>query len=98
MLRVQTIEHAREGDGFPQVFQTADPGYGPFDTHAEAGVRDAAVFAQVKIPLESFLGEVVLVDALEEQVVGGHALRASDDFSVAFRREDVDAEREFGTL
>ena len=43
-LRVQAMQHAGEGDGFADVFQAADPGYGSLDAHAEAGVGDAAIF------------------------------------------------------
>src|SRR6185312_464303 len=43
-------------NGFTHVFQTADPGYGALNTHAETGVRDSAKLAQVQIPLESRFG------------------------------------------
>ena len=55
-----------------------------------------AVAAQVEIPLERFLRQVVLLDALQQQVEIGEALAAADDFAVAFRREHVDAQRELG--
>ncbi len=97
-LGVQPMQHAREGNRFAHVLQAADPGYGSLDAHAEAGVRDAAVLAEIKIPLEGFFGQIVLVNALQEQIVGGHALRSADDFAVAFGGEHVDAEREFGAL
>jgi hypothetical protein len=58
------MEHAREGDGLAHVLQAADPGYGSLDAHAEAGVGNAAVFAEIKIPLEGFFGQIVLVNAL----------------------------------
>ncbi len=57
--------------------------------HAEAGVGDAAVFAQVEIPLEGFEREVVVFDALLEEVVAVYALAAAYDFAVALGGEDV---------
>ena len=62
------------------------------DAHAEAGVRHGAVAAQVEVPVEGFLGQLVLLDALEQQVVVGHALAAADDLAVALGGEDVDAD------
>src|ERR1700691_490335 len=92
------MQHSRERNGLAYMFQATDPGYGSLDAHAEAGVRDAAVLAEIKIPLEGFFGQIVLVDALQEQVVRGHALRSSDDFAITFGGKHVDAEREVGTL
>ena len=62
----------------------------------KAGVRNAAVAAQVEIPLKRFLGQVVLPDAPQENVVARLALAAADDFAVAFGRDHVEAERELG--
>src|SRR5208337_5332233 len=76
---VEPVEHTRKRNRLAHVLQSADPGHGSLDAHAEAGVRDAAVLAEIKIPLESFFGQIVLMNALQEQVVGGHALRSADD-------------------
>ena len=92
------MQHARKGNRFAHVLQAADPGYSSLNAHAEAGVRNAAVLAEIKIPLESFFGQIVLVNALQEQIMRGHALRSADDFAVAFGREHVDAESKFRTL
>ncbi len=73
-LRVDAVEGAGEGDGFADVVQAADPGYAALDAHAEAGVGDAAVFAQVEVPLEGGEGEVVVFDAGLEEVVVVDAL------------------------
>ena len=86
------MQRPREGDGLPYVVEAADPGYGALDAHAETAVGDAAVAAQVEIPLEGFFGQVVVLDAGVEQLVAGDALRASDDFAVAFGGQDIDAE------
>ena len=74
------------------MVEAADPGDGALDAHAEAGVGDAAVAAQVEVPLEGGEREVVLFDAGLEEVVAVDALRAADDFAVALGGEDVDAE------
>ncbi len=92
------MQHAREGDGLAHVLQAADPGYGSLDTHTKAGVRDAAVLAEIKIPLECFFGEVVFLDAPHEEIVRGRALRSADDFALAFGGEDIDAQSEFVPL
>ena len=47
---IDSVEGAGEGDGFADVVEAADPGYGSLDAHAEAGVGDAA--AEVEVPLE----------------------------------------------
>jgi hypothetical protein len=59
-------------------------------------VRHGAVAAQVEVPLEGLLRQLVLLDALEQQVEVVEALAAADDLAVAFRRQHVDAERQFG--
>ena len=51
-LRINAVEGSGEGDGFADVVEAADPGYYSLDAHAEAGVGDAAVFAEVEVPLE----------------------------------------------
>ena len=47
---IDSVEGSGEGDGFTDVVQAADPGYDSLDAHTEAGVGDAAVFAQVEVP------------------------------------------------
>ena len=47
-----------------------------------------AVLAQIDVPVEGFLGKVVLFDALQQQVGIVNALAAADDFAVAFGRDD----------
>ena len=74
------------------MVEAADPGYYSLYAHAEAGVGDGAVLAEVEVPLEGGEGEVVVFDALLEEVVGVYALAAADDFAVALGGEDVYAE------
>ena len=71
------------------MVEAADPGYDSLDAHAEAGVGDAAVFAQVEVPLEGVEGKVVFFDAGLQEVVAVYALAAADDFAVALGGEDV---------
>ena len=47
------------------MFQAANPRYCSLDAHAETAVRYAAVLAEVKISLEGFFWQIVLVDALQ---------------------------------
>ena len=60
----------------------------PCGTDAEA--------AQIEIPLERFRRQVVLLDALHQQVVVVEALAAADDLAVALGRQHVDAQRAIG--
>ena len=96
--RIHAVEHAREGDDLADVLGAANPGDGALQAHAEAGVGDAAVTAQVEIPLETFLGQFVFAQALHQQIVVVDALAAADDFPVAFGGEHVEGEREVGAL
>jgi hypothetical protein len=93
---VDAVEGSGERNGFADVVEAAYPGYGALDAHAEARVRDAAVAAQVQVPLECLLGEVMLLDAGVEQFITRNALRAADDFAVTLGGQHVDAESEPG--
>src|ERR1035437_5832466 len=59
-LRVDAVQAAGKGDGLADVVEGADPGDHSFNAHAEAGVGDRAVAAQVEVPLEGFFGQLVL--------------------------------------
>src|SRR5690242_21764928 len=61
-------------------------------------MRHAAVAAQIEIPLERFLREVMRVQALHQQVVIVNALASSNDFAIAFGGKHVKSERELGAL
>src|SRR5664280_3059136 len=74
------------------MLQSAYPGHGALDAHAESRVRNAAELAQVEIPLEGLFRQFVLVNALQQQIVGPNALRAADDFPVTLRRKHIHAE------
>src|SRR5687767_11418988 len=77
------------------MLEAADPSNDPLDTHAESAMRHRPEAAQVEIPLERFLREVVILDALQQHVVACESLTAADDLAYTFRREHVDAQREF---
>ena len=74
-LRVQPIQHPRIRNGLAQMLQAADPADHPLDAHAEAAVRHGAEAAEVEIPLEGLLRQVVLLDALQQQVVDRRGAR-----------------------
>src|SRR5579862_6067378 len=59
--RVQPVQHSWERDGFANVFEAADPCYRALNAHAEAGVRNATILAQVQIPLERLFRQPVFV-------------------------------------
>jgi len=61
-------------------------------------VRDRAEAAQVEVPLELLLGELVLGDLREELVEVLLALAAPDDLPHALRRDHVDAQDLAGVL
>src|SRR5260370_1287291 len=91
-LRIHAINHAREGDDLANVLGAANPGDGALKAHSEAGVGNAAVAAQVEIPLERFFGQVVLMKEFQKQVVAVNALAATEDFPLAFRSDPADGE------
>src|SRR4051812_3840807 len=80
-LGFQPVQHARERDRLAEVLDAADPGDAPFDAHADPAVRDRAVFAQVEIPVEGFLGELVGRDLLSQKLEVGGALAPTDDLA-----------------
>jgi len=83
-LWVNALDGAREGDGLADMFDTTDPGDGTFNPHTKATMWNAAELAQVKIPAIGLFRQAVLMDALEQQVVAGHAFRTADDLAIAF--------------
>ena len=60
-LRRQPVHQSRKGNRLPDMVQAADPGHQAFQAQAEPGVRDAAVAAQVQIPFQGFLWEVMFL-------------------------------------
>src|SRR6185312_13907999 len=89
---IDLVQHPRIRNGLPQVRQAGHPGHEPLDAHAEAAVGERPVFTDVKIPLERLDGEVVLLDAREQQVVVVNPLAAADDLAVALGRQQVETQ------
>src|SRR5207244_4056747 len=63
VLWIQPVEHTWIRNRFADVFELADPGDDALDAHAETAVRNGAVPAEVEVPLERLLRQVVLLDA-----------------------------------
>src|SRR5271156_3115190 len=97
-LRIDAIEHPWEGNHFADVLRSANPSHGAFQAKAKARVRNAAVPAQVEVPLKCFLWQVVLPKALNQRVVVCEALAAADNFAVAFRSDHVETQRKVRTI
>ena len=98
LLRINPGTASADTESSRARARAADPGDDALDAHAEAAVRHGAVAAQVEVPLERLLRQVVLLDPLQQQIVVVEALAAADDLAVAFGREHVDAERDVGPL
>src|SRR5205814_6337873 len=96
-LRIKSIQHSGKRNGFAHVFEPADPGDDALNPHPKPAVRHAAVLAQVQIPFERLFWQTVLVNSLDELVIRRHALRPTDDFTVAFGCEHVYADSKIWT-
>src|SRR6266853_5791728 len=68
LLGPRPIKHARESDGFADVLQAAHPGDETLDAHAESGVRNRAVAAEIEIPIEGFGRQIMVLQALQQQI------------------------------
>src|ERR1700683_853689 len=97
-LRIDAIEHPREGNHLADVLRSANPGHGTFQPEPKPRVGHAAVTAQVEIPLKCFLRQVVLAKAFNQRVIVCQALAAADNFAVAFRSDHVEAQRKIRAL
>ena len=78
-LRVDLVEHPRERNAFADVLRPGDPGHRPLDPESEPRVGNGPVLPQVEVPLERFPRQVVLLQAVLEELVVVDALRAADD-------------------
>ena len=63
------MEQARVGNRLAHVGEPTHPGDEALEPHAEAAVREAAVLAHVEVPLERLLGQLVFLDAVQQQIV-----------------------------
>src|SRR5450759_4818722 len=98
MLGIDPLHRPRIWNGLAKVMDAADPGHEPLEAHPETGVREGAVTANVEIPLVGLFRELVLLQALFEELQIVDALRAADDLAVAFRREHVETEHDLSLI
>ena len=77
------------------MFDAGHPGGAAFYAHAETGVRDAAVAAEVEVPFEGRLVESVILELLDQVIKVCGALAAADDLTVAFGDKQIYAKRTF---
>ena len=92
------MQRTRERDGLAHMLQSANPRHSALDAHTESRVWNPTELAQVEIPLERLFRQLVLMNALQQQIVGSDTLRAADDFPVTLRREHIHAEGKLRAL
>ena len=63
------------------MLDAGDPAHEALEAEPVAGVRHGAVAAQVEVPVEELLRQVVLLDALDQHVEVVLALAAADDLA-----------------
>lgn len=63
-LRIHPLDRPWEGDRLTDMLDAAQPGRDALHTHAEAGMWNGAILAEFQIPLEGFLGQILIVNAL----------------------------------
>src|SRR5436305_14813090 len=97
-LGIDLVQHPGVRDGLAQVRQPGHPGHEALDAHAEAAVREGPVLADVEVPLEGLDRQVVLLDALQQEIGIMDALAAADDLAVPFGRQQVEAEHHVRVL
>src|SRR5579884_830693 len=85
ILRINPVECPGKGNRLAHVLQTADPRHRALNPHSETGVRYRTIPPQIQIPLESIHRQVVLFNALLQQVKRCDALRSANDLAIAFR-------------
>src|ERR1700730_11166581 len=95
-LRINPVNHAREGNNLADVLSSANPSHDEPETHAETRMRHAAIAAQVQVPLEGLFRQFLFSQSLDEQVVAGDALAAAHDSAVAFRSQHIESKRQVG--
>src|SRR5215471_9570320 len=98
LLRIYPVNHAWEGDDLADMLGPADPGHRALQAKAKPRVGDAAVAAQVQIPLKGFFGQVVLFQSLNKQVVVVDTLAPTDNLAIALRSEHIERKRQIRAL
>src|SRR5260370_18460564 len=87
-----------KGYGLANVHRASDPGYSAFQAQTETRVGNAAVAAQVQIPLERLYRQVILFQSFNKQIIVVDTLAAADNLAIALRSEHVKGECQIGTL
>src|ERR1700730_13148359 len=95
-LRINPVNHAREGNNLAHVLSSANPSHDALESHAETRMRHAAIAAEVQIPLEGFLRQFLFSQSLNEEFIAGDALASADDLAVALRSQHVESKRQVG--
>ena len=83
MLRINSIQHPREGNHLANVLRSTNPRHGAFQAQAEACVRHAAIAPQIQIPLKGFFRQIVLAQTPNQRVVIRQALATADDLAIS---------------
>src|SRR5258708_765754 len=96
--RIYPVNHPWEGDDLADVFGATDPGDSALQAQTETRVGNAAVAAQVQIPLERLYRQVVLFQSLNKQIIVVDTLAAADNLAIALRSEHVEGECQIGPL
>jgi len=91
VLRVKTVNQAREGTHFADVLQPTNSPDCSLYAQPEAAVRHAAVLAQIDVPLIRLHRQAMIANALDQQAGIRHALGTADDLTVPLGREQVRA-------
>src|SRR5438067_11951868 len=97
-LWIKTGQRPGKRNGLAHMLQAADPRDGPLNSHAKPGMRNAAIFAQIQIPLEGLFRQMVFPDALQQQIIIANALRSANNFAVSFGGKHVHTQGQLRTL
>src|SRR5438445_9382979 len=97
-LGIDFVQHAREWDGFTDMLKATNPCDRALDAHAESCVGNRTERSQIQIPFKGVFRKAVFLEPRFKLVALMDPLSASDDFTIAFRREDIHAERQRGIL
>src|SRR5262245_23769310 len=90
--RSQSIQHSWEWNGFPHMFQAADPGDGALNSHSEPGMGKGSILAKIQIPVKCLGRQMVFLNPLIQQFQTRSALAATNDLSIALWGEHVNAQ------
>src|SRR5207302_295649 len=78
------------------MLKATDPCDRTLDAHAESCVGNRTERSQIQIPFESVFRKTVFLQPRFKLVALMDPLSATDDFTIALRREDIHAERQRG--